>query len=123
MIFMGPEELLAEAVAAGANGGVCGGANLLPHVYSRLYAAAVRRDDREIQYWKQTIESVFTSIYRDDEGRMKLIPALKLAMQECGLCQSIVAPPLSAVGVAHAQRIRASMPRLLAACEYSPASG
>lgn len=122
MIFMGPEELLAEAVAAGADGGVCGGANLLPLVYSRLYSAAVRRDDREIKHWKQTIDSVFASIFRDVEGRMKLIPALKLAMQECGLCQSIVAPPLSAVGVTHAERIRASMPPLIAACEYAGAA-
>lgn len=122
MIFMGPEELLAEAVAMGADGGVCGGANLLPVVYSRLYSAALRKDKSEIQHWKQTIAAMFTSVYRDDDGRMKLIPGLKLAMHECGLCQSIVAPPLSAVGITHGQRIRSSLPRLLASCEYSAAT-
>lgn len=119
VIFMGPEELLAEAVAAGANGGVCGGANLLPQVYSRLYLAAVRRDDKEISHWKETIADMFASVYRDEEQRMKLIPGLKLAMEECGLCNAIVAPPLMAVTETHAQRIRSSVPRLLAACEYS----
>ena len=119
VIFMGPEELLAEAVAAGANGGVCGGANLLPQVYSRLYLAAVRKDAVEIAHWKQTIADMFASVYRDDEQRMKLIPGLKLAMEECGLCSGTVAPPLMAVTESHARRIRGSIPRLLAACEYS----
>ena len=36
VVFMGPEERLAEAVALGASGGVCGGANLLPSVYTSL---------------------------------------------------------------------------------------
>lgn len=119
VIFMGPEELLAEAVAAGANGGVCGGANLLPQVYSRLYLAAVRNDATEIAHWKQAIADMFASVYRDDDQRMKLIPGLKLAMEECGLCDGTVAPPLMAVTESHAQRIRSSIPRLLAACEYS----
>ena len=119
LIFMGPEELLAEAVAAGANGGVCGGANLLPQVYSRLYLAAVRKDTVEIAHWKQTIADMFASVYYDDEQRMKLIPGLKLAMEECGLCRGTVAPPLMAVTESHAQRIRSSIPRLLAACEFS----
>lgn len=121
VIFMGPEELLAEAVAAGANGGVCGGANLLPQVYSRLYLAALKSNRTEIAYWKQAIADMFASVYRDDDQRMKLIPGLKLAMEECGLCSSIVAPPLTPVTESHAQRIRNSIPRLLATCEFSAA--
>ncbi len=119
VIFMGPEELLAEAVAAGANGGVCGGANLLPQVYSRLYSAALRNDKTEIAHWKDAIADMFASVYRDDDQQMKLIPGLKLAMEECGLCSGTVAPPLTAVTESHAQRIRGSIPRLLAACEFS----
>jgi 4-hydroxy-tetrahydrodipicolinate synthase len=122
VIFMGPEELLAEAVAEGANGGVCGGANLLPVVYSRLYLAAVRKDDAEIAHWKRTIADMFASVYRDDDGQMKLIPGLKHAMEECRLCRATVAPPLAGVTESHAQRIRSSMPRLLAACEFSSAT-
>ena len=119
LFLLGAGMLLASPVAAGAAGGVCGGANLMPAVYSRLYSAAGRRDELEIQHWKRTIADIFSSVYQDDEGRMTLIPALKTAMEECGLCQSIVAPPLSAVGNDHARRIRDSLPRLLAACEYA----
>lgn len=121
-IFMGPEERLAEAVALGAKGGVCGGANLLPIVYTRLYSAAVRGDSAEIQYWNETIADLFASVYRNEHGQMKLIPGLKLAMQECGLCRAVTAPPLEAVTPEHAQRILTSLPRLLAACEYPGAA-
>ena len=119
VIFMGPEELLAEAVEAGADGGVCGGANLLPLVYTRLYHAAVRKDAAEIAQCKAAIADMFASVYRDDNGQMKLIPGLKTAMEECGLCSRQVALPLSSVTESHAQRIRGSLPRLLAACEFS----
>ncbi len=122
LIFMGPEELLAEAVAAGANGGVCGGANLLPSVYSRLYKAAVRRDTAEIAHWKQTIASMFERVYRDDNGSMKLIPGLKFAMEQSGLCKSTIAPPLTAISETHSQRIRNSMTQLNATCGYISAS-
>lgn len=118
LIFMGPEELLAEAVAAGAAGGVCGGANLLPQVYSRLYLAAVRKDAAEIVHWKTAIAAIFASVYRDENGAMKLIPGLKLAMEGCGLCLSVVAPPLSNVSETHAQRIQSSLTDLLASCGY-----
>jgi len=113
VIFMGPEERLAEAVALGAAGGVCGGANLLPGVYTSLYKAARREDAAEIAQWKDVIRRVFEGVYFDDEGNMKLIPGLKSAMSELGLCSAVVAPPLSVVSRLHASRIRAVLPQLL----------
>ncbi|MBL8815128.1 MAG: dihydrodipicolinate synthase family protein [Planctomyces sp.] len=112
-VYMGPEELLAEAVHAGAAGGVCGGANLLPHVYVELYEAAVAHDSDAIQRWQRVIHSVFQSVYRDATGRMNLIPALKAAMQECGLCRDVVAPPFSPLCEEHRRQIVTELPRIL----------
>ena len=36
-LLVGVEEILAEMVARGAHGGVCGGANLYPRLYVDLY--------------------------------------------------------------------------------------
>ncbi len=113
VIFMGPEERLAEAVALGAAGGVCGGANLLPAVYTSLYKAALRGDSSEIAQWKDVIRRVFEGVYLDIDGHMQLIPGLKSAMSELGLCRAVVAPPLSVVSGLHASRIRAVLPQLL----------
>jgi dihydrodipicolinate synthase/N-acetylneuraminate lyase len=113
VIFMGPEERLAEAVTLGAAGGVCGGANLLPLVYTSLYQAAIDGDQGTITQCKDVIRRVFESVYYDDDRRMKLIPGLKLAMEVLGLCSSVVAPPLSLVTDQHASRIRSALPQLL----------
>jgi len=113
VVFMGPEERLAEAVALGAAGGVCGGANLLPHVYTSLYKAAMRGDHTAIAEGELLIRRIFESVYYDDGGQMKLIPGLKLAMHELGLCRPVVAPPLSHISEQHACRIRSALPQLL----------
>jgi len=112
VVFIGPEERLAEAVALGAAGGVCGGANLLPHVYTSLYKAATRGDHATIAESKDLIQRVAKSVYFDDD-QMKLIPGLKLAMHELGLCNAVVAPPLSLVTEQHASKIRSDLPQLL----------
>ncbi len=48
-IFVGPEELLGEAVLFGADGGVSGGANLSPHLFVSMYEAALSGDISEMR--------------------------------------------------------------------------
>ena len=112
LVFIGPEERLADAVALGAAGGVCGGANLLPHVYTSLYKAATRGDHAAIAESKDLVRRVSESVYHDGD-QMKLIPGLKLAMHELGLCNAVVAPPLSLVTERHGSKIRSALPQLL----------
>jgi 4-hydroxy-tetrahydrodipicolinate synthase len=110
-VFMGPAEHLADAVALGGDGGVCGGANLLPAIYTGLYSAACSGDASEIRQLHAIIHDLFASVYRDEFSRMKLIPGLKLAMELCGLCERHIAPPLQPVTPAHASRIAAAVNR------------
>lgn len=116
-VFMGPEELIPEAVAAGADGGVCGGGNLLPAVYVELFNAAKSKNESQIARMRGVVESVFQHIYRDPAGQMNLIPALKLAMQQCGLCSSCVAPPLPPVSPEHEQQVMAGLASVLQLAE------
>ena len=113
VVFMGPEELIPEAVAAGADGGVCGGGNLLAHVYVNLFKAAKANDANEVARLKAIVDDMFTSVYLDPAGQMNLIPALKLAMSLCGLCSSEIAPPLQRPSAEHDAQIRASLAGLL----------
>jgi 4-hydroxy-tetrahydrodipicolinate synthase len=113
VVFMGPEERLAEAVALGAAGGVCGGANFLPQVYCGLYDAASRRDNAAVRRWQSLVGQLFDQVYRDETGQLRVIPALKFALAECGLCEAILAPPLQEVSAAHGGQIRQAVPRLL----------
>ena len=43
-LYMGPEEMTAAAVMAGADGGINGGANLCPELYTEMYEAARAHD-------------------------------------------------------------------------------
>lgn len=112
-VFMGPEELIPEAVAAGADGGVCGGGNLLPHLYVNMFNAAKSGNAELTARALQIVENVFDAVYRDPEGVMNLIPALKLAMQCCGLCTSVAAPPLPQLSATHVDQIHQKIGHLL----------
>lgn len=114
VVFIGPEERLADAVALGAAGGVCGGGNLLPHLYTSFYRAAVRGDAAAVAKYADQVRNVFLSVYSDPDDKMNLIPGLKQAMHELGLCSAVVAPPLSAVSQGHAAKIAAALPQLVA---------
>ncbi|MFN8709065.1 MAG: dihydrodipicolinate synthase family protein, partial [Planctomyces sp.] len=113
--FIGSEELLPSAVAAGGAGGVTGGGNLLPQLYSDLYSASVENNSSRIAELRVLMERVFQTVYRDPSGKMNIIPALKYALSLCGLCNSQTAPPLLPLAEDHAAQIRSGLPGLLQA--------
>lgn len=119
VVFMGPEELLPQAVDAGGDGGVCGGANLLPELYVGLFAAARRNDAGEIRRLNAVVQLVYDRIYKDPNGRMNYLPALKAAMSSVGLCSDLVAPPLPKVSDAHVRQIREYLPQIVSSAGAS----
>ena len=122
VVFIGPEERLAEAVTLGAAGGVCGGANLLPQIYCDLYQAARNSSESEVAKLMQVVNGVFDGIYRNDAGRIVPIPGLKYALSQCGLCTAAVAPPLPTVTPDHAARIRQALRTLPIPSEFLAAA-
>ncbi|MCP4175162.1 MAG: dihydrodipicolinate synthase family protein [Fuerstiella sp.] len=121
-VFMGPEELIPQAVAAGADGGVCGGGNLLPRTYVDLFAASKRADESEIRRLSNVVEQVFEHVYRDPSGEMNLIPALKLAMRLRGICTGCTAPPLPPLTPEHTTQITVNLAKVLNAAGVESAA-
>ena len=89
-IFIGPEELLAEAVFNGADGGVTGGANLFPDLYVNLYNAAAKRDSETIECLQQIVMGISENIYQP-----AYLPGLKYALSLKNLCAHTLAAPLN----------------------------
>jgi 4-hydroxy-tetrahydrodipicolinate synthase len=117
-VLLGPEELIPSAVEEGAHGSVCGGANLLPHVYVQLYSACTQGNRKDIERLSAIVEEMFEHIYRDERGDMKLIAGLKYALKACGLLSSeAVAPPLSDASEAHCKAILENLPKILQTAE------
>ncbi len=97
-LLAGPEELLADYVARGAHGGVCGGANLFPELYVRSYNAARDKDVGEIQRLRTLVQAVVENLYRLEDHPTAIIKVLKCALAQKGICQNVVAEPFQPFG-------------------------
>ncbi len=93
-ILIGPEELLAEAVLMGINGGVSGGANLFPQLYVELYQAALARRMDRIQILQNIVLQISRTIYAVEKGGASYLKGLKCAMGCLGICSELPAQPV-----------------------------
>ncbi|MFA5650473.1 MAG: dihydrodipicolinate synthase family protein [Proteiniphilum sp.] len=96
MIFVGPEEMTAQMVFTGADGGVNGGANLFPELYVGLYNAAKARDIEKVKVLQQKVMQVSTSIYTKGKYGSSYLKGLKCALSVAGICNDFPALPFSA---------------------------
>ena len=92
-LLMGPEELLAEAVVAGGHGGVCGGANVFPELYVRLYEAARAGDLARARQLHGLVMKVSGSLYRVGRHSSSIIKGIKCALACLGVCDDFMAEP------------------------------
>jgi len=93
-LFMGPEEVLADAILAGANGGVCGGANMFPRLYVELYEAGLRRDFESVKASQDSIMQVSRLLYSVNKQNSSIINGIKCTLSWLGICHDYVLPPL-----------------------------
>jgi 2-dehydro-3-deoxy-D-pentonate aldolase len=93
-IFVGPEEILAQTLEMGGNGGVTGGANLFPKLYVALYDAFRKNESETVRKLQDTILFLSENLYNNGTYRSSYLKGLKAAMSFEGLCQGNFAPPL-----------------------------
>jgi 4-hydroxy-tetrahydrodipicolinate synthase len=91
-IMMGPEALLAQAIRLGATGGVNGGANVFPRLFTECYEAAVSGDDDRARALTDRIEA-FGAIYAIGKYASRHIKATKCALSLLGVCSDFMAEP------------------------------
>jgi 4-hydroxy-tetrahydrodipicolinate synthase len=104
-VLMGPEELMAEALRRGANGGVPGGANYHPRLFADLYRAGSRGDADETARLQSEVLKV-ARIYRAGGYGMAVIKGIKCALSILGVCEERMAEPWTPFGEAERQMIR-----------------
>lgn len=95
MIFVGPEEMTAEMVLLGANGGVNGGANLFPELYVKLYNAAKSQNIEKVRRLQQQVMQIATGIYNKGKYGSSYLKGLKCALSIAGICNDFLAMPFS----------------------------
>ncbi len=92
-LLIGPEELLAEAVLAGAHGGVSGGANLFPKLYVRLAEVARAGMVEPTRLLHAQVMRISNSLYRVGRHPSSIIKGIKCALACLGVCGDFMAEP------------------------------
>jgi len=105
-LLMGPEELLAEAILLGGHGGVCGGANLLPRLYVKLYNAACLKDLPKVQSLQEKVMQLSSNIYSVGLYESSFLKGLKCALSCVGICSDFMAEPFHRFRRAEHKRIQ-----------------
>jgi len=92
-LLIGPEALLAEAILLGADGGVCGGANLVPRLFVDLYNAARAGDLSLVKSLHNKVMRIDATIYSVGRYMSSWIKGIKCALSCMGICDDFMAEP------------------------------
>jgi 4-hydroxy-tetrahydrodipicolinate synthase len=111
-IFMGPEELLLDAVLAGAQGGVNGGANLFPSLYVALFEAAAAGDVLRARELHTVVLEVSDRLYKVGRHTSSIIKGLKCALSIEGVCDDFMAEPFRRFEPADRHRVAEMLEQL-----------
>jgi 4-hydroxy-tetrahydrodipicolinate synthase len=104
-VFVGPEHLTAAATGLGGDGGVNGGANLFPRLFTDLFAAAARHDANEVERLQAAVTAL-GAIYTQGDGESSVVRGLKCALSIAGICSDVVAEPWAPLGPASRDNVK-----------------
>ncbi len=91
-IMIGPEALLADSLSLGGDGGVSGGANLLPRLFVERFEAFGRGDTTRGDSLQSQIVSL-QRIYEIGKYASRHIKATKCGLSLVGICDDFMAEP------------------------------
>jgi 4-hydroxy-tetrahydrodipicolinate synthase len=94
-IFIGPEEMMAELVLMGADGGVNGGANLFPKLYVELYSAASCGNVEEVKRLQLKVMQISATIYNAGSYGSSFLKGIKCSLSVLGICNDFMASPFN----------------------------
>jgi dihydrodipicolinate synthase/N-acetylneuraminate lyase len=108
-LLCGPEELLVESMGIGGDGGICGGANLFPSLYVRLYHAVRSQELEMVVALQETVMKISRGVYSVGEGSSSYLRGLKCALACLGLCGDTLSEPLPPLGAEERRRVSACL--------------
>lgn len=112
-MLMGPEEVTAESVMLGANGGINGGANMFPELYVALYNAAKEGDLKMVWHLQQLVMQISSTIYSVGKYGSSYLKGLKCACSLLGVIKDdFVAAPFHKFNEPERNKIREALDNL-----------
>lgn len=110
-VYVGPEELLVSALRNGADGGVSGGANLFPKLYTDWYQACMQGDATRIDAISGQVQQVWDSIFTVGDSHSSIVRGLKCGLSLLGICDTRLATPYRPATQDERSRVRIYMER------------
>ncbi len=104
---------MAEALKLGTNGLVPSTGNIAPQLYRQLYQAARQQDWDRVWQLQKGLDEI-SSLYQANRNLSQSLAALKVIMNELGLCSTTVLPPLLPLNEEEVQLIRQKFQQLRA---------
>jgi len=92
-VYIGPEELVGDAVLFGAHGGVSGGAQVFPALYVALCRAAAAGDLTLTRSLNDIVQRVSREIYGVSGYAASVIRGIKSALRARNLCDDTMSEP------------------------------
>jgi 4-hydroxy-tetrahydrodipicolinate synthase len=108
-VLVGPERLLSAALRKGADGGVCGGGNLLPTLYMDLYENHVRGDDGQVDLLQEKVLGVERDFYKVGEAESSLVRGVKAALSITGICGRTMVEPFASADDEEIESVRTNL--------------
>jgi 4-hydroxy-tetrahydrodipicolinate synthase len=108
-VLVGPEEMMAECVLLGIDGGVNGGSNLFPSLYVSLYDAASRGDLPKVRELQSRVLDVSQRIYSAVTYASGYLQGIKCAASLLGLCSGELGPPYEPLAESLRESIRSHL--------------
>jgi dihydrodipicolinate synthase/N-acetylneuraminate lyase len=94
-VLNGPEEILLDAMRAGAHGGVCGGSNLNPALFAEFIRAASAQDWEAAERCQAQVQKISSALYNCGYPGTSYLRGLKCALELAGFCRAELALPLT----------------------------
>jgi len=93
-VYCGPEELLLPAMLMGAAGGVNGGSNYCPALFTRLYEAIRRHHYEDAACLQERVQRIAKALYSVGDAASSYTRGMKAALAHLGICPDLPAWPL-----------------------------
>ncbi len=108
-LLVGNEETLYPALCAGAGGGVCGGANMFPELYVRLFEDWSNGLYAEAEALHKVVVRLASAVYTIGAAQTSYLRGLKCALALLHGMHDVLAEPLECFGAAERDELRARL--------------
>lgn len=110
--FLGWAAKSAIALIGGSDGLIPSTGNVMPEIYAAMWNAFLNNDFKEV-YAMQVKSDVYGNIYQADKTLGESLWALKVLMQQKGLCEAVVMPPLQPMDDKEAEKLKQTFSDLI----------